>query len=234
MKTKYIIGLILFSLININCIYGDEIKYNFCNGAVYYYKYTRQDSSSVNAPVIGTKNISDSNSIDFQIKSVGFQDNAFILDIGNEQSTFRRYLLPNGDLKGSPAEDRDIFPFFIKFPESDWRIGSSIQDKDEIKAFGKDYPVIWNIKLEKVDNIRNLADIVFETKFKINDDRLFSKTMSLNGKIVFNMSEGVIHQADWNSIYTAKQICKELAITRNLWSFTKQTSHRLIMTGVDK
>ena len=58
--------------------------------------------------------------------------------------------------------------------------------------------------------------------------------MIQKGKIVFDMIEGVIHKADWSSLYKANMVNKELAITRNLWSFEKKTNHSLSMTGVEK
>lgn len=226
--------LFLFLLINTKTLVAEEIKYNFTKGATYSYKYTVQTNSQANAPIISSKKSTDSKSIDFDIKVVGFQDNAYILDIGNQNATYRRYISPNGILKGAPAEDKTNLPFFISFPEGDWRIGKSIKQNTEVLAFGKKYPVIWSLTLNSIDNIRNLAEITFETKFNISDNKYFSRTMALSGEITFNMAEGVIHKAEWKSSYSAKQICKEVTITRNLWSFEKQANHILMMTGVDK
>ena len=165
---------------------------------------------------------------------MGFQDNAFILDIGSPNATFRRYISPNGSLKGSPAEDRNRLPFFIVFPDGDWKIGTSIVQNSEVMSFGKKIPVKWTLTLTKVNTIRNLAEITFETKFGVSDDKFFSRLINYKGKIIFNTSEGVIHQAEWNSDYKAKLICKEIAISRNLWNFEKKTNYSLKMTGVEK
>ena len=234
MKGK-ILGL-LFGLVLIlnNQTNAAQIRYNFTKGAVYSYTYTQQDISAAAAPIIAPKRTSDTQKVDFIIKTVGFQDNAFILDIGNPNATFRRYIAPNGSLKGAPAEDRNRLPFFIVFPDGDWKIGSSINQNTEIQAFGKKIPVKWTLTLAKVDSIKNLAVIAFETKFGVSDDKFFSRLINYKGKIVFNMAEGVIHQAEWESDYKAKLICKEMAISRNLWSFEKKTNYTLKMTGVEK
>ena len=236
MKNKnYVLTTVFFLLLCTSSLFSEEIKYNFSKGAVYSYNYSRQDSSSVNAPIIGKKSSSNSQSLDFIIKTVGFLDNAFILDVGSEGATYRRYISPNGDLIGSPAEDRDVFPFFFVFPDGDWKIGKSFSKTSEVSTFGKKIPVVWNFTLKDIDSVRNIAEIEFEAKFKVaNEDKLYSKAMSLNGKIFFNLAEGVIHQATWKSSYGAKQICKEMTITRSLWSFEKQSVHSLKLTGVDR
>ena len=225
------IGLVLMLF---NPINAAQISYNFSKGAIYSYTYTQQDDSATVAPIIAPKKTSDVQKVDFIIKTVGFQDNTFILDIGNQNATFRRYVSPNGSLKGSPAEDRNRLPFFIVFPDGDWRVGSSVNQNTEIIAFGKKIPVVWTLTLTKVNTIRNLAEINFETKFGVSDERFFSRLISYKGKIIFNMAEGVIHQADWNSDYKAKLICKENAISRNLWNFERKTNYSLRMTGVEK
>ena len=233
---KRVLCLIMFliSLFYINPTQAEVIKYNFSKGACYSYKYTRQDQSAVSAPVVTTRKTSDSQTIDFIIRVVGYQDNSFILDIGNDKATFRRYISANGDLKGAPSEDRLNFPFFLSFPNGDWKIGSSIKQNTEILAFGKKTPAVWNLVLTKVDSIRNLAEITFEVRFNFQEDRTFTKTITLDGKVIFNMAEGVIHQADWKTNYIAKQICKEIAISRDLWNFQKQTVHTLKLTGVER
>ena len=129
--------------------------------------------------------------------------------------------------KGCVETMRDVMSLFGK--------GDYMELRDtEIFAFGKKIPVKWTLTLAKVNSIRNLAEINFETKFGVSDDRFFSRLISYKGKIIFNMAEGVIHQADWSSEYKAKQICKEMAIQRNLWSFEKKTNYSLRMTGVEK
>lgn len=231
---NYVLTIVFFLLLCTSSLFAEEIKYNFIRGAVYSYNYSIQDSSTVNIPIIGTKSVSDNYSTDFVIKSVGFRDNAFILDIGNEYSTYRRYVAPNGDLIGSPAEDRDSFPFFIKFPSGEWNVGNTKKVSIEVDSFGKKIPVTWNMTLNKIDKDRSLAEITFDTIFKISDDRLYSKSLTMKGQIIFNLSEGVIHQAVWKTNYSAKQICKEIAITRNLWSFSKETVYKLRMVGIEK
>ena len=173
MKGK-ILGLIFGLVITVSTpMNAAEIKYNFSKGAIYSYTYTQQDVSVAAAPIIAPKKTSDSQKVDFIIKTVGFQDNTFILDIGNQNATFRRYVSPNGSLKGSPAEDRNRLPFFIVFPDGDWKIGTSITQNNEIIAFGKKIPVKWNLTLAKVNSIRNLAEITFETKFGVQTTNSF-------------------------------------------------------------
>ena len=213
---------------------AEEIKYAFTKGAVYSYKYSRQNSSVISASTFTPQKSSDNLNIEFNIKVVGFQDNAFILDIGNSEATYRRYLSPNGSLKGSPSEDRLSLPFFITFPEGDWRIGSTTKQNTEVLAYGKKIPVVWTLTLTNIDTLKSLADISFQATFGIEDNRFFSRKMALQGKLVFNMAEGVIHPADWSTQYIAKLITKEIAITRDLWNIEKKTNHTLVMTGVQK
>ena len=137
MKGK-ILGLMIGLVIMLsNPSNAAQIRYNFTKGAIYSYTYTQQDISAAAAPIIAPRKTSDTQKVDFIIKTVGFQDNAFILDIGSPDATFRRYVSPNGSLKGAPAEDRSRLPFFIIFPEGDWKIGSSVTQNTEIFAFGK-------------------------------------------------------------------------------------------------
>ena len=229
--------LTIFSLLFIfasNYAYSEEIKYNFTSGAIYTYEYTRQDVSVVNALNNSPQKSSSNQIIDFDIKVVGFQDNVFILDIGDDNSRVRRYISNNGALRGAPSESKMGFPYFIIFPEGDWSVGTTVNQKDEFIAFGKQIPVIWTLTLKKVDKLKNLADIIFEAKFNIPDDKVYSKSLAINGQLTFNMAEGVIHEATWKTNYVSKLICKENAITRDLWNFQKQTAHLLKMTGVEK
>ncbi len=224
---------LLFIFAN-NYAYSEELKYNFTSGAIYSYEYTRQDVSIVNALNNTPQKSSSNQIIDFDIKVVGFQDNSFILDIGDDNSRVRRYISNKGALRGAPSENKMIFPYFIIFPEGDWTVGTTVNQKDEFTAFGKQIPVIWTLTLKKIDKLKSLADITFEAKFNLADDRIYSKSLSLNGQLIFNMAEGVIHEATWKSNYVSKLICKENAITRDLWNFQKQTAHLLKMTGVEK
>lgn len=235
MKGKFLgLFVFLFCLFASNSAFAEEIKYAFTKGAIYSYKYSRQETSTVKAPALTPQRTSDNQTIEFTIKSVGFQDKAFILDIGNKKTSFRRYIASNGALAGSPAEDSSGLPFFPVFPNGYWRVGTASRQRTEILAFGQKVPVQWNITLKSVDTIKSLAYISFEAEFRISDNNFFSRRMSLKGEITFNLAEGVIHKADWESIYTAKLICKEIAISRELWDFEKKTNHSLAMTGVQK
>lgn len=235
MKRKlFVLFVFLFCLFTSNAAFAEEIKYAFEKGAVYSYKYSRQEHSTVKASAITPQKVSDNQLIEFTIKSVGFQDKAFILDIGNKKTSFRRYVTTNGTLAGSPAEDPSELPFFPVFPNGDWRIGTASKQRAEILTFGQKVPVQWNLTLKNVDSIKSLAYIAFEAEFKIADSNLFSRQMNLKGEIIFNLAEGVIHKADWDSTYTAKLSCKEIAVSRELWDFEKKTNHSLVMTGVQK
>ena len=234
MKGK-IFGVLVLMLCFLNhTSSGEEIKYGFTKGAIYSYSYTRQDSSKASAPVIAPQKNSDKTSFEFSVKSIGFQDNAFILDIGNSDATYRRYLSSNGALVGSPTEDQTALPFFITFPEGDWRVGSTVKLVNEVNAFGQTIPVNWNMTLASIDSLKILATINFFAIFNVPDNRNYSRKLTLQGVIVFNMAEGVVHKADWETKYSSKLINKELAITRSLWEFQKQTNHSLSLTGVQK
>ena len=232
-RTLYLV-IFLISIFWINSIYAEEIKYNFDIGAVYSYEYNRQDNSVVKIFTGINKSSSNNQKTNFAIKVVGFQDNAFILDIGNEFNTTRRYLSKNGIIKGAPAEERSNFPFFLNFPEGDWAVGTTVNQKNEVFALGKRIPVNWEITLKSIDKERNLAEISFVASYNLPEEKIYSRNLTLNGMMIFNMAGGVIHQANWKTTYLSKLICKENAITRDLWSFQKQISHSLRMTGVEK
>lgn len=234
MKSKIIGVLAVFVCIFCQTLLAEEIKYGFTKGAVYSYKYSCKDSSQATAPILTPQKGENKRAVEFTVKSIGFQDNSFILDIGNSDATVRRYLSPNGALKGSPSENASALPFFLTLPTGDWHVGSAVMLTNEFKAFGQIIPVYWTLTLNKIDNLKSLANISFAAKLNVPDNRLYSRKISLKGTIVFNMAEGVIHKADWETQYSAKMINKELAITRSLWEFKKETSHNLTLTGVKK
>lgn len=234
MKNWIAIAVLGLSLFGPSAIMAETLAFNYAKGAEYSYKYTRQDSSTAVAPVISPKKDSDNQTYDIKIKTVDIQNDAFILDIKSGKTTIRRYVAPNGAIKGTPTEDFSEIPFLPVLPTDDWRIGSSVTQKSTATAFGKQIPINWTLTLEKIDKDRGLAEISFSTQYSLDSDRQYSRNMIQKGKIVFDMIEGVIHKADWSSLYKANMVNKELAITRNLWSFEKQTNHSLSMTGVEK
>ncbi len=211
-----------------------EIKYAFKRGYSYNYTYKQQSSARATAFTTAANRSHTVPATNFSIKTIDFQDGAFILDIGNKDATFRRYVKANGDIKGAPAETWQNNPFFLVFPDGDWKISGTHQTQKNLVFGGRSIPAAWNLLLKSVDTEKGTAEILFSANLKLPDDRLRQKTFSLKGRLIFNLLEGVIHQADWQTIYTFNFANKEFAVTRNLWGFTRQIDHSLIMTGIEE
>ena len=230
------ITAILSGLICLNPCNAEKIQYNFSKGALYRYSYSYNATSKAASAVsaVTPAQSSTQGSTEFTLKVVEIQDNTYIVDITANGNTYRRYLDHNGALKGTPSEDRQTLPFMIVFPSGDWSVGSTIKQSDEVVAFGGKFPITTSLTLKNVDKNQNTAEIDFSTEYPATSDKIFSKNMILKGKIIFNLTEGVVHKVDWTSMYSAVMNNKEMAITRPLWSFEKQISHSLIMKGIEK
>ncbi len=211
-----------------------EIRYAFRKGHTYSYQYVQQSAGKIQTFTSSPSASQPASTDEFTIKAIDFQDGAFIVDIGNKNSTYRRYLKENGEIKGAPAESGQTIPFFMPLPEGDWKVSEKRQIKKDLNIGGKPVPAAWNLLLKSVDNEKGLAEILFAATMKLPDDRLRQKAFSLKGRLLFNLFEGVVHQADWQTAYKFTFINKEFAVTRNLWDFEKQVSHSLKMTGMQE
>ncbi len=211
-----------------------EIKYAFRKGATYSYQYTQQCTSKSSAFTSTSTRTVAVPATSFKVKAIDFQQNAFILDIGDQNSTFRRYIRETGEIKGAPAETGRGIPFFLTFPAGDWKISEKRQIKKDLQFGNLVVPSLWNCMLKSVDSEKGLAEIIFAASVKLPDDQLRQKTFSLKGRALFNLPEGVIHQADWQTTYKFSFSNKEFAVTRNLWNFEQQVSHSLLMTGIQE
>ncbi len=211
-----------------------EIRYAFRKGISYAYQYSQQSNSKTAAFTTShTKNAS-LPVRNFTIKAIDFQDDAFILDIGDANSTSRRYVRPDGEIKGAPTETGQGVPFFLVFPTGDWKISEKRQVKRELQLGNRSIPAIWNLMLKSIDNEKGLAEIIFAASIKLPDDPLRKKVFTLKGRAIFNLFEGVIHQADWQSLYQFTFSNKEFAVTRKLWDFEQQINYSLLMTGIQE
>lgn len=211
-----------------------EIKYAFKKGNTYTYQYSQQSSGKATAFTVNSSRNTSSQPVNFSVKVIDFQDGAFILDIGNKDATFRRYVKENGEIKGAPAETGQMIPFFLSLPALDWKVSEKHQFKKDFTIGSLTVPATWNLMLKSVDNDKGTAEILFTVGMKLPDDRLRQKSFSLKGRAVFNLFEGVVHQAEWNTTYKFSFANKEIAVTRNLWDFEKQSSHSLLMTGIQE
>ncbi|MDD3147406.1 MAG: hypothetical protein PHD82_08900 [Candidatus Riflebacteria bacterium] len=227
-------GILILLLIMATCAGAAEIKYAYKKGSTYSYRYTQSTSSKSKAFTVSTAESSPPVSYDFSVKSIDFQDGAFILDVGDKAATYRRYIRENGEIKGAPAEAGQGIPFFLTFPEGDWKVAEKRQVRKSLSLGNKDVMAIWSLLLKSVDNEKGLAEILFTANLSLPEDQLRQKGFSLKGRVVFNMLEGVIHQADWQTTYKFNFSNKAFAITRNLWVFEKQSSHTLAMTGIQE
>ncbi|MDD3001572.1 MAG: hypothetical protein PHF29_07445, partial [Candidatus Riflebacteria bacterium] len=170
----------------------------------------------------------------FTIKTIAFQDNAFVLDIEHNDSTYRRYIKPNGEIKGAVSETGTELPVFLSFPDSDWKIGESYQISKSVRIKNTDVTAIWNIFLKSVNNDTGLAEIAFTATLPLPQDQLRKKSFSLNGTVIFNTFEGVVYRADWVSKYKFDFYNKEIAIIRNMWKFENELRHSLIMENLEE
>ena len=211
-----------------------EVRYAFRKGVSYAYQYSQQSNSK--AVAFTTSHAKNANLPvrNFTIKAIDYQDDAFILDIGDQNSTSRRYVKPNGEIKGSPTETGQSVPFFLVFPAGDWKVSEKRQIKKELQLGNRSIPAVWNLMLKSIDNEKGLAEIIFAASVKLPDDPLRNKAFTLKGRALFNLFEGVIHQADWQAVYQFTFSNKEFAVTRNLWNFEQQISHSLLMTGIQE
>ncbi len=211
-----------------------EVKYAYKKGSTYSYRYSQTISSRSSAFTVNSTSSSTLPAYDFSVKAIDFQDGAFILDIGDKNSTYRRYVSENGEIKGAPAEAGQGIPFFLTFPTGDWKVSEKRQVKRDLTLGNKTVPATWNMLLKSIDNDKGLAEIVFAANLSFPEDLLRQKGFSLKGRVLFNMFEGVIYQADWQTSYKFSFANKEFAVTRNLWAFEKQVSHSLAMTGIQE
>lgn len=234
MKATPRIILLLALLLCCETLSAAEIRYAFRKGYTYSYQYTQQSSGKIQTFTSSPSASQPASTVEFTIKAIDFQDGAFIVDIGDKNSTYRRYLRENGEIKGAPGESGQTIPFFMPLPAGDWKVSEKRQIKKDLNIGGKPVPAAWNLLLKSIDNEKGLAEILFAATMKLPDDRLRQKAFSLKGRLLFNLFEGVVHQADWQTAYKFTFINKEFAVTRNLWDFEKQVSHSLKMTGMQE
>lgn len=209
-----------------------EIKYGFKTGNIYEYELSRQDSSKSSAFNVDSSRNNPKTAVNFAIKAIDFQDGAYILDIGNKDATYRRYISENGEIKGAPGETGQNIPFFLTFPKGDWKVGEKHQLKKELNIGNRAVPVVWNLLLKSVDNEKELAEILFSVTMQLPEDLLRQKEFNLKGRASFNMSEGVLQNAEWASSYGFNFSNKEMAVTRGLWKFTRQANGFLSLKGI--
>ncbi len=209
-----------------------EVRYAFKKGATYEYEFSRQDSSRFNAFKVNSSQKREKMSALFSIKVIDFQEDAFILDIGSKSGTYRRYLRQNGEIKGAPGETGQNIPFFLTFPDKDWKPGEKQQLQKDMSFGGRSVPVTWTMILKSHDSEKNTAEILFAASMKLPDDQTRQKEFTLKGRAIFNLAEGVLHQAEWSSSYRFIFANKEMAVTRTIWDFEKQSFCSLLMKGL--
>ncbi|MDD2998357.1 MAG: hypothetical protein PHV05_04790 [Candidatus Riflebacteria bacterium] len=211
-----------------------EIKYGFKTGNTYEYQYSQTISSKATAFTVNSSRNSPASTRKFSVKAIDFQNNAFVLDIGDKDATFRRYIHENGEIKGAPAETGQNIPFFLTFPDGDWKVSERQLIKKDFVIGSKKVTAEWNLLLKSIDKDKGTAEILFAASMKLPGDNLRQKDFTLKGRAIFNLLEGVVHQAEWTTLYKFNFSNKEIAVIRDLWSFEKQVSHSLILSGIQE
>jgi len=229
--------LFRLSIVAIFCIlsikaFGLQLKFNFQPGKIYDYEFSGSENSAFSAYKMTHSDGNKKTSAEFSIRSIAFQDGAFIVDIGSSNGTIRRYIKENGEIKGAPGESGLAVPFLITLPGDDWKINEKKQFRKELFLGSQKITAAWNLLLKSHDAEKNIAEILFVLGLKMPEDRLRKKDLSLKGRVLFNVSNGVIQQAEWNSSYQLELINKEIAVSRPLWNFSRQTSHSLLLKNI--
>jgi len=209
-----------------------QLKYSFQPGKTYDYQITESENSSFSAYKMNSSGSSNSGGIDFSIRSIAFQDNAFIVDINSGQGSVRRYIKENGEIKGAPSETGLGIPFLIIFPAEDWKINERKQLRKELSIGNQKVSATWNLLLKSHDAENNIAEVLFVLALKLPEDRLRKKDISIKGRVLFNLASGIIQQAEWNSSYQFEMVNREMAVSRPLWKFSRQTSHSLVLKNI--
>lgn len=220
--------LLLIIPLQAQCI---ELKYRFIMGKTYNYEYSQVENSKAVSINDDYQQSSPKITKHFSLETIDFKNGNYIVDLLYEESTFRRYISANGEVKASPGEVREIAQL-ITFPTKNWSQGERHQIIKDIKIGNIRFPIVWDMLLKSIDKEKQTAKILFSLTTKLHEDKLRKKNLAVKGQIIFNIADGILQEAEWNCKYLFKFVNRELAIDRNLWSFERQSFHRLELTGI--
>lgn len=209
-----------------------QFRYSFQPGQTYDYQLSQSENSSFSAYKMSSSASSNTSNTDFSIRSIAFQDGAYIVDISSNKGSVRRYITENGEIKGAPSETGLAVPFLITFPTEDWKVNEKKQIRKEQIIGNQKTQTVWNLLLKSFDKDKNIAEVLFVLTVKLPEDRMRKKDVSVKGRMLFNLTNGIIQQADWNSSYQFEMINREMAVSRPLWNFSRQTSHSLVLKNI--
>ena len=225
---------LVYILLNATMLNAAELAYKFQIGQTYKYKYENRINSKMSVLEKATQQNKKNTPIEFSIKAIAFDNNAFITDINSNGKTTRRYIKPNGELKGSPAEAGQHFPFFLTFPNEDLAIDSPYNTSHTVVLGKKEFQANRTLILKSYDETTGIAELTFRAIIKLPEVKTGKKALSLNGKFSFNVIEGILINASWVSKYSFGYFNKESAISRDLWNFEHEQKHAIILTKVEE
>lgn len=206
---------------------GEEFKFNFTTGETYSYSYQRRATSR--STIFGATNTQEQKiePVRFDVKCVAFQNDAFILDIKQDNCTTRRYLKRNGELKGSPSEIKTELPFFLVFPEGNWEVGAKHSHRAVLNVNNVECPAIWSMYFKEFDEKNSLATVDFTVQITLPQDSSRQKSFRFEGRLWFDVFKGCITKANWGTKYRLSLSNKEIAVVRNLWTVENDALHSL-------
>ncbi len=223
-------------LLNGNLMASDstkELAFNFETGSNYSYSYkTRSNSKSTLFDITNNKE-NKTKTAKFDIKCIAYQNDAFILDIKKDNLTIRRYLKKNGELKGSPSEVGVELPFFITFPNGNWKVSQTHKTSKNIRINNVNCPATWLLTLRSLDPKDSLAIIDFSAQVNLPQDQTRKKSLKLEGKVWFDYFKGNITKANWISKYNLNFSNKEIAVIRDLWTIETNSWHSLELLNTE-
>jgi hypothetical protein len=210
---------------------GAEFQFNFFTGESYNYVYQARSTSK--SSVFGSNTTKEQKAAPraFEVKCVAVQNDAFILDIKEDNCTVRRYLKKNGELKGSPSELRSELPFFITLPEGNWEVGARHSQKTTFNINNIECPALWHLHFKEMDEKTSLATIDFTAQISLPQDSNRQKSFKFEGRLWFNVLEGCLTKANWATKYRLNLSNKEIAVVRALWAIEIDVWHSLELRG---
>ncbi len=231
-KNKYLFYLLMFIVCQSSSAFAIELKYAYKTGQTYEYELEKSDISRTVSHKSNFEFKKPAEKTIFSVKTIDFQENAFILDIRNDQGTFRRYIKENGELKGAPGEAGQPIPFFLILPDDDWKLSEKKLVSKNLTIGSTSVPMAYNMQLIAIDKEKNLAEIAFAAQMRLPEDKMRKKKFLLKGKAFFNLSEGVMQSGEWTVSYGFNFVNREMAVSRNIWNFEKQTTMSLNLKAI--
>lgn len=208
------------------------VKFSLRSGNTYEYSLKVSHRNSSTALESTFNHTASPGKTDFQVNVIDFENGAFVVDIKTEKQIFRRYLKENGSIAGAPSEAGQQIPFFISFPDGDWQPGQKQQLSRPITIGRQSFPAAWQLLLKSVDQERQTAEILFSCTPKLPSSRLAKRQYKLQGRLIFDLNQGLINQADWTVEYAFSLIAKEIAVTRKLWEISEKTEYQLKLVNI--